>query len=43
MFATLIVILVFLPLFALESVEGRLLWPIGFAYIIALVASLVVR
>jgi CzcA family heavy metal efflux pump len=41
-FATLIVILVFLPLFALESVEGRLLWPIGFAYIIALVASLVV-
>ncbi len=41
-FATLIVVLVFLPLFALESVEGRLLWPIGFAYIIALVASLVV-
>lgn len=41
-FATLIVILVFLPLFALESIEGRLLWPIGFAYIIALVASLVV-
>jgi len=41
-FATLIVILVFLPLFALESVEGRLLWPIGFAYIIALIASLVV-
>jgi len=41
-FATLIVILVFLPLFALDSVEGRLLWPIGFAYILALVASLVV-
>src|SRR6266853_2604571 len=41
-FATLIVILVFLPLFALESVEGRLLWPIGFAYIIALLASLAV-
>jgi len=39
-FATLIVILVFLPLFALDSVEGRLLWPIGFAYILALVASL---
>ena len=41
-FATLIVILVFLPLFALDSVEGRLLWPIGFAYIIALLASLIV-
>ena len=41
-FATLIVILVFLPLFALESVEGRLLWPLGFTYVVALAASLVV-
>ena len=41
-FATIIVILVFLPLFALESVEGRLLWPLGFAYIVALAASLIV-
>ena len=41
-FATIIVIPVFLPLFALESVEGRLLWPLGFAYIVALAASLVV-
>jgi CzcA family heavy metal efflux pump len=41
-FATVIVIMVFLPLFALSSVEGRLLRPLGFAYITSLTASLVV-
>jgi CzcA family heavy metal efflux pump len=41
-FATVIVALVFLPLFALSSIEGRLLRPLGFSYVVALVASLVV-
>lgn len=41
-FATLIVGLVFLPLFFLTSVEGRLLRPLGLAYVIALFASLIV-
>ncbi len=41
-FATVIVALVFLPLFMLTSVEGRLLRPLGFAYVVALTASLIV-
>ena len=41
-FATVIVVLVFLPLFMLGSVEGRLLRPLGFAYVVALAASLLV-
>jgi CzcA family heavy metal efflux pump len=41
-FATVIVVLVFLPLFVLSSVEGRLLRPLAFGYVVALVASLVV-
>ena len=41
-FATVIVALVFLPLFLLGSVEGRLLRPLGFGYVVALTASLVV-
>ena len=41
-FSTIIVIMVFIPLFAMSGLEGRVFLPLGISYITAIVASMIV-
>lgn len=41
-YATIIVVLVFIPLFSMQGIEGKLFAPLGIAYITSIVASLLV-
>ncbi len=42
MFSTLIIVIAFVPMFFLSGLEGRFLQPLGIAYVLSIVASLLV-